>query len=492
MSHKPVRQDYIAKIRYTNNLPPPPLNPKYIEYNTTNPISPKVEAEQLLSSLFRKENFQNLLGRIDDFSGLELNLLNNAGFFAGDSTVVGQLSKNGQPVHLHPKDRALLRDAGIGKINKSEPGVSFLRRTEYISERSLPKAAHSVTAHTEEVKVNEKLKNNESHSLDADAQLNAVEETFTAANSTLLDVSSLKHPRKRHLKAVDAWPLLPDTQMMDNVLMNLRFLGSASIDRELKDLKRKRGTAFNEKFERQKQESSIFKPINSEDGEWMSMFEVNDISQAEQVHQKLNSTAPEQPINLLDLDDESASNYNFKFVHNYDMQYQEYPEVNQELAIKFIPDDEHKDTKAPTKKRKVAYYLPVTGKIELRKHRLSTNSEINKFVKERTYDEVAFKLREPSTNELKEMDRARSEFDPMEYEGDDDDEEEEEEDDDEEELEDGEGYEERGEQEELESRQGRSNGNAESEADQESVDGKVQHDREDAENEEGESHNEDF
>lgn len=67
----------------------------------------------------------------------------------------------------------------------------------------------------------------------------------------------------------------------------------------------------------------------------------------------------------------------------------------------------------------MAHYLPVSGKIELRKHRASTNSEINKFIKERTYDGIQFKLREPTTGELKDMDRVRSEFDPMEYEGDD-------------------------------------------------------------------------
>ncbi|KAI3404527.2 hypothetical protein KGF56_002719 [Candida oxycetoniae] len=424
LRNKPVRQDYIAKIRYTNNLPPPPLNPKFIEYNTTTPVSPKTEGEQLLSSLFRKENFQNLMERIDDHLGLELNLINNNGFLDyGKPSSIGQLTRNDEPIPLHPKDRALLRDAGIGSINKSEPAVSFLRRTEYISERSLPKATSAITTHSEEIKVNEKLRNSESHDLDADAQLEAVEETFTAANNTLQDKFMIKHPRKKHLKAVDVWPLLPDTSMMDNIFMNLRFVGSASVDRELKTLKRKQGASFNEKFQKQKQESSIFRPINSEDGEWITMFELDDENQANQIYQKLHSTEPEKPINLLDVEDETGPDFNFKFVKNYDMQYQEYPSSDQELAIKFIPQLNENGEIA--KKRKVAYYTPVSGKVELRKYRASTNSEINKFVKERTYDGVLFKLREPTTNELKEMDKVRSEYDPMEYEGEDEDDEEE-------------------------------------------------------------------
>ena len=110
-SLKPIRQDYIAKVRYTNNLPPPPLNPKFIEYNTTDPISTQQEGEYLISSLFRKENFQNLMERIDDQLGLDLNLINNRGFLSEDkmNESVGKLKYN----QLHPNDRALLRDAGI-------------------------------------------------------------------------------------------------------------------------------------------------------------------------------------------------------------------------------------------------------------------------------------------------------------------------------------------------------------------------------------------
>ncbi|KAI5952353.1 hypothetical protein KGF54_003219 [Candida jiufengensis] len=415
-SNKPVRQDYIAKIRYTNNLPPPPLNPKYIEYNTTNPISSKLEGEQLLSSLFRKENFQNLIERIDENFGLELNLINNTGFLDQDKLeVIGQLTKNDQPITLHPKDRALLRDAGIGKLkNTSEPGVSFLRRTEYISERAAPKSSTNI----EESKVNEKLKNNEEDQLDADHQLEAVENTFTEAEKSMADPSTIKHPRRKNLKAVFTWPLLPDTSMMDNKLMNLKFIGSASVKRELDTLKRKQGSSYDENLQKQKQETAIFYPIKSEDGgEWMSMFELQQQDQISKLYNELNSTDPEKPINLLDMEDESQPTYDFKYNKNYDINYQNYNNEYSELAIKFVEETkvEPEALKSKFKKRKVAHYLPIKGKIELRKHRAPTNTEINKFIKERTFDQINFKLREPTTNELVSMDKARSEFDPMEY-----------------------------------------------------------------------------
>ena len=98
---------------------------------------------------------------------------------------VGKLKYN----QLHPNDRALLRDAGIGKILKNEPEVSFLRRTEYISDRPLSKGGNNLNTATEEIKVKEKLSKDEH--FDADSQLQNVEESFTVANEALYDLKIL-------------------------------------------------------------------------------------------------------------------------------------------------------------------------------------------------------------------------------------------------------------------------------------------------------------
>ncbi|CAI5758089.1 unnamed protein product [Candida verbasci] len=395
-SSKPVKQDYITKVRYTNNLPPPPLNPKFIEYNTTNPKSKKQEGD-LISSLFRKENFRHLMEKIDESSGLELNLLNNYQFFyEPNSQAIGQLHKYDNPndiVELHEKDKALLRDAGVGKINKAEPGVAFLRRTEYISEKP---TTSSQSLHDEELKVNEKLSKSNENKLDPDSQLEAVENTFTIAEDIYKDLSKVKHPKRKHLKAVNAWPLLPDTSMLDSSFMTLKFMGSASLQNQNKKTI----------------DSSIFRPIKSEDGEWVSMFQLNNESRSNQLLQKLNSTEREKPINLLDEEEEeNLNNYQFEYQKNYDMQYFENQDLYDELAIKFVPDETN------PKKRKIAYYYPIAGRVELKRHRASKNSEINKFIKERTFDGINLKIREPTTNELKKLDKIRSAYDPMEYEG---------------------------------------------------------------------------
>lgn len=409
--NKPVRQDYIAKVRYTNNLPAPPLNPKFIEYNLTEPISLQQEGEFLMSSLFRKENFTSLMENVDDESGMNLNLINNVGFLDnGDESVICGLDGD-KVTKLHPKDLELLRDAGISNLSKSEPGVSFLRRTEYIAEKQ-------AVATLPNGNTNNQPKNKNQELIDPESQLKAVESTFDNAQDTLTNFQAIKHPKKKNLKAVNAWPLLPDTSMMDTKYLNIKFLGSASINRELMQLK-KQGK-YDEKVQTNLLKSAIFKPITSEDGEWLSLFQVKDKSKAEELVNKLNSTEKEQPVNLLD-EDEDTEAVAFKHIKNYDMKYNRFAKPNEELVIKLVPEEN-------SKKRKVAHYYPINGRIDLKKFRLSTNTEVQRFLKESTIDQINFKLREPTTNELKNMDTVRSEYDPMEYEGEDDDEDDDEDD----------------------------------------------------------------
>lgn len=402
---KPVRQDYIAKVRYINNLPPPPLNPKFIKYNVLESKTPSEENEQLMSSLFRKENFIQFIGQVDDEYGMQLNLLQNRGVLDGSN----ERAIYGTNVPLHPSDRVLLRDAGIGRINKSEPGVSFLRRTEYIAERLTSKQVDErpVTKAKENVVLH-----------DPESQLQAVELSFDNAQETLNDLSKLQHPRRKHLRAVAAFPLLPDTSMMDTKFMSVKFTGSASLSRELQTLKRQEKDKYDEELQRNSLLSAVYRPITSEDGEWVSFYQLQDKRAVNELKEKLESMEREQPVNLLDEEEQVAESFRFKHSKNYDMQYQPTSKPCEELALKFVSDSDNK--------KRAAYYYPISGKVELKKHRASANTEINRFLDESTMDVINFKLREPNTSELKKMDNIRSEYDPMEYEGEDEDDDEDE------------------------------------------------------------------
>ncbi|KAM9907551.1 hypothetical protein OXX79_000893 [Metschnikowia pulcherrima] len=414
-SQKPVRQDYIAKVRYINNLPPPPLNPKFLKYNTTTPLTPAQENEYLLSSLFRKENFNPYIAQIDEEYGMPLNVLQVAGFLDGSAKNALSASNS---VPLHAKDRALLRDAGVGKINKSEPGVSFLRRTEYIAERS-------ASAKPEEKPSAKREPANDR--VDPDSQLLAVEQSFDDAQKSLDNYKELRHPRKTKLRATAAFPLLPDTGLMDTTFMAVKFTGSASMSRELQAQRSREKGKFDEQLHRDALTCAVYRPITSEDGEWVSVYQMKDKAALQELKSKLDSTEKEQPANLLDGDDTDAPAYRFRHHKNYDMSYHPFSKPYEELALKFVSESGESEEPAigeNSKKRRAAYYCPISGRVELKKHRASTNTEINRFLDESTMDYIDFKLREPNTNELRKMDNVRSEYDPMEYEGEDEDEDE--------------------------------------------------------------------
>lgn len=248
---------------------------------------------------------------------------------------------------------------------------------------------------------------------DSESQLKAIENTFDMAQTSLKDLGLLKHPSKKHLKAVNTWQLLPDTSMMDSRFLTIKFTGSASLHRELQTLKRQQKEKYDEDLQRKILESSLFKPITSNDGEWMSLYQHSGQNPEElaKLYDKLNSQEPEKPNNLVN--DDETEEFKFKFNKNFDMNFQKFSKPNEEISIKVVSEND----KEGNKKRKLAYYYPINGKIDLKKYRASGNNQINKFVKESTYDVVNYKLREPTTDEMRKMDNYRSEFDPMEYEG---------------------------------------------------------------------------
>lgn len=111
------------------------------------------------------------------------------------------------PPALHPHDRPLLRPiAALGKPKVAEANVSFLRRTEYISSSTtkryeMPRAllARHKKRHVVEPAADS-----------PHAIKRKIDKGFEMAEQDLKDPKRVKHPSKRHLKLVDAAPLIPD------------------------------------------------------------------------------------------------------------------------------------------------------------------------------------------------------------------------------------------------------------------------------------------
>jgi hypothetical protein len=121
-------QDYIARIRYSNALPPPPFAPKLLEIQNSGLSSGQYTSTGFASRLSRE---QPLNIEADAELGMRIDLVGLPGIFNEDQSAILFPEK---PPPLDPRDRALLKPiASLGKAAVASSNVSFLRRTEYIT-----------------------------------------------------------------------------------------------------------------------------------------------------------------------------------------------------------------------------------------------------------------------------------------------------------------------------------------------------------------------
>ncbi|KAF2107924.1 Paf1-domain-containing protein [Lophiotrema nucula] len=121
-------QDYIARIRYSNALPPPPCPPKLLDIPNTGLSSGQYTSAGFASRLARE---QPLSIEADAELGMPIDLVGIPGVFDQDESAIYPPEFK---VDIHPADRALLRPpTALGKATANASGVSFLRKTEYIT-----------------------------------------------------------------------------------------------------------------------------------------------------------------------------------------------------------------------------------------------------------------------------------------------------------------------------------------------------------------------
>merc|ERR1712093_501029 len=196
-----VHQDYIARIRYSNALPPPPNPPKLLDIPNTG----------LASGQYTTPGFASRLAR-DQPLNIEADAeLGMPGIFDGDESSI-QAPLHPPPIHAH--DRALLRPlASLGKPKFSDSGVSFLRRTEYISNASKPNRFESTTSRS---LIDKTGSRNKRAPVNADKESpeyikSQAEKSFTIAANMLNSVRDIRHPGgKTNLRVLEAYPILPD------------------------------------------------------------------------------------------------------------------------------------------------------------------------------------------------------------------------------------------------------------------------------------------
>ncbi|CAB4254559.1 similar to Saccharomyces cerevisiae YBR279W PAF1 Component of the Paf1p complex [Maudiozyma barnettii] len=384
------KQEYIARVKYFNNLPAPSVAPKLLNYITNS--EEDADAPQLVTSLYNKTNVTPLID-LDNDLGMPLDLMNIPGLLNKNDT---KLLYGFENIKLHPDDRVLLRDPRADRLAKTDTAkVSFLRRTEYVSStNATPAGTGNGKKRARDTYEQRRGLNNDDDDddriLTAPEIVTKVENTF---DSTSEDLSKLVHPVKRHLKAVESWNLLPDTASMDENYFSLRLVGSAALDKREKD--------------KLALKTAIFRPVELEEDEWISMY-TTDKTDSDILNKNVEKVISEEAD---DNDESNNKSFKFKRVRDFDMQQAQkttdegIPDLDQsrlgELAILF------------NQERGIAYYKPLRARIELRRRRV--NDVLKTIVREHTVDQINISVRNPTTKEANAVDRLRMKYDPINF-----------------------------------------------------------------------------
>ncbi|KAI9729758.1 MAG: hypothetical protein M1834_006709 [Cirrosporium novae-zelandiae] len=220
------RQDYIARVRYENKLPPPPGAPKLLEI-------PSEGLEHYLSAGYasRMVREQPLNIEADAFMGMPIDLIGMPGIFDGDEK---SIQAPDVPPPVDPRDAALLRPiASLGKPSAKSTPVSFLRRTEYISaestrsrvgQRNWAKASANAraTARPENkqdpmIILRDVIKGFDIAYPDEAFRGEDSGENIRGSKPTPDEIQAWKkpvHPTNPNLKVLDIYPVLPDSEAL--------------------------------------------------------------------------------------------------------------------------------------------------------------------------------------------------------------------------------------------------------------------------------------
>ncbi|KFA68819.1 hypothetical protein S40285_01165 [Stachybotrys chlorohalonatus IBT 40285] len=224
-SERMIHQDFICRIRYSNALPPPPNPPKLLDIPNIGLAGGQYTTPAFASRLARE---QPLNIEADAELGMPLDLVGMPGVFDGDER---SIQAPAQPPAIHPQDRLLLRPiSALGKPKVAEANVSFLRRTEYISSIT-PTKRLAETGNARALLAKARKPNKRALEAAADSPQvikRKIDRGFEAAEQDLKDPKRIKHPTKKHLKLVDARPLIPDLDAFPDsgAYVTIKFLNN--------------------------------------------------------------------------------------------------------------------------------------------------------------------------------------------------------------------------------------------------------------------------
>ncbi|OQV06773.1 hypothetical protein CLAIMM_11300 [Cladophialophora immunda] len=129
---KGFKQDMVVSIRYRNDLPPPPMPPKFLDIDTGGLA--QYLTTSYASGLAKREE-PNI--EVDAEGGMPIDMIGVPGYFLGDESAI--MAPEVQPV-LDPADQALLMSLDQLKSQGAKNNVSFLRKTQYMTSSQIARA----------------------------------------------------------------------------------------------------------------------------------------------------------------------------------------------------------------------------------------------------------------------------------------------------------------------------------------------------------------
>ncbi|KAI0683974.1 RNA polymerase II-associated [Cytidiella melzeri] len=358
MSFKKSKLDLLVRVRYTNPLPAPPCPPKLLDI-PTNPL--RYTRPEFLNDI---ANDVSLPMIIDAECGMPLDL----GKFeclweegADDSEL--NPDPNTLP-ELDPKDQFLLLDlntsstlygaSGSGtSASASLQNVSWLRKTDHRERQGVSRlAAPQEPTFVPEAAIDV------SHA----AQIKDIEASFTALEN--FDLSTVKHPSKRHVTAVESYEVLPDADIWANAYDLFRFSERpGDRTRSLEDDSRL--------------DCAVLRPMESDGDHFLAYY----LTKEDDAANEFKKMRLARPVNAEQGQDEEATA--FHFVRDYEVM-----RVDQEVPNEFLlvlddgdgeSDLQLEETVTPSRPRaKGAYYKNIERKMVLKKRRINSYDQETK------------------------------------------------------------------------------------------------------------------
>ncbi|KAF8518949.1 RNA polymerase II-associated [Hysterangium stoloniferum] len=350
---KKSKLDLLVRVRYNNPLPSPPFPPKLVKI----PTNPSRYARPEFTAELAYEAPLPMV--IDAECGMPLDLGKWECLWEenADKSALNPSSLN-KP-ELDPEDQFLVSDnfampgqlsngqlPGTPSMNSPGPStahVPWLRKTEYISREGMHKSQSSQEA---------KAANDVVIDVSRAAQIRDIEASFPPVDEPF-DLTSLKHPNKPGVTAVESYEILPDSEIWANAYDLFKFSerpGERAVDAEDPRL-----------------DCAILRPMESDGDHFLAYYLTKDDAPAELFKDSRFLDDTRNPVTP------------FHWVRDYETVKIEQDVPNEFLLV--LDDGDLPPTHTTNggvleRRAKGAYYKNIERKITLKKRRVNKNETV--------------------------------------------------------------------------------------------------------------------